>query len=170
MSEKSGREFVTHELDEAIAIQELVVETGRKLAKAHPEAEARRLISRLVTADERQLRELERLGKPWGATGKVGDVAEGLASLARETVEKAGEAPSEAYEAHAVLLTLKRKQQDGAAAVLKIARTLKETALRDSAREMLRETKRASQELADALANFGAVIASDGQPKTRPRS
>lgn len=169
MSEKSGREFVTHELDEAIAIQELVVETGRKLAQAHPQPDARRLIKRLVAEDERQLRELERLGKPWGATGKVEDVAEGLGSLARETVGKAGDAPSEAYEAHAVLLTLKRKQQDGTAAVLKIARTLKETALRDSAREMLRETKRASQELADALAEFAAVIATREPAKAGSR-
>ena len=39
-----------------------------------------------------------------------------------ETAQSAAEAPSESYEAHAVLINLKRKQQDSAAAMLKIAR------------------------------------------------
>ena len=167
MSEKSGREFITHEFDEAISIQKLVLETGKQLSESHPEAESRRLIKSQVQADERNLRELQRLGKPYGATGKVEDVAEALASLARDTVKKAGEAPSEAYEAHAVLLLLRRKQQDAAAAVLKIARELKETSMRDSAREMLREGKKASQDLADSLASFAVSIASrDAKPAT----
>lgn len=162
MSEKSGREFITHEFDEAISIQKLVLETGKQLSESHPDSESRRLIKSQVQGDERNLRELQRLGKPYGATGKVEDVAEALGSLARDTVKKAGEAPSEAYEAHAVLLLLRRKQQDAAAAVLKIARNIKETAMRDSAREMLREGKLASQELADSLASFAVSIASKG--------
>lgn len=170
MSDVSGRAFITHEFDEAISIQRLVLETGKQLAESHPEAESRRLIKAHARIDERHLKELERLGKPFGATGKVEEVAEGLASLARETIGSAGDAPSEAYEAHAVLLLLRRKQQDAAAAVLKIARELKETAMRDSAREMLREAKRSSQELADALASLAVRIATDGaQPATSRR-
>jgi hypothetical protein len=160
MSEaKFGREFVKHEFDEAISIQAVTVETARKLADAHPEPAARRLIKGMVRDDERQLRELERLGKPYGATGKVEDVSAALGDLARTTTKSASEAESEAYEAHAVLLALKRKQQDSAGAVLKIARALKETEMRDSARTMLRDTKAAAQALADALADFAVVIA-----------
>jgi hypothetical protein len=43
---------------------------------------------------------------------------------------------SEAYDGHAVLLNLKRKQQDSADAVIKIARDRKETELRDAAMTM----------------------------------
>jgi hypothetical protein len=161
MSEaKQGREFIKHELDEAIAFQSVIVETGRSLGKSHPDPESRRLIKDMVTRDERQLRELQRIGKPFGATGKEEEVVTAMADLARATAEKAGEADSEAYEAHAVLVTLKRKQQDGGAAVLKIARALKDTDMRDSARQMLRDTKRSAQELADALASFAVTIAS----------
>ncbi len=160
MSEaKYGREFVKHEFDEAISIQSVGVETARKLADAHPEPAARRLIKAMAGDDERQLRELERLGKQYGASGKFEDVATALRALAQSTTESASEAESEAYEAHAVLLTLKRKQQDSAGAVLKIARALKDTETRDAARTMVRETKAAAQALADSLADFAVVIA-----------
>lgn len=160
MSEaKYGRAFIKHEFDEAISIQSVMLETARKLADAHPEPAARRLIKGMVRDDERQLRELEQLGSPYGATGKVEDVSEALGDLARSAAKSASEADSEAYEAHAVLLTLKRKQQDSAGAVLKIARALKETEMRDAARAMLRDTKAAAQALADSLADFAVVIA-----------
>jgi RNA polymerase-interacting CarD/CdnL/TRCF family regulator len=160
MSEaKYGRDFIKHELDEAISIQNVMVETARTLADAHPEPAARRLIKGMVRDDERQLRELEQLGTQYGASGKVEDVAEVLRDLARATTESASEAESEAYEAHAVLLALKRKQQDSAGAVLKIARAIRDTEMRDAARTMLRETKAAAQALADSLADFAVVIA-----------
>jgi hypothetical protein len=168
MSEATyGREFIKHEFDEAISIQSVLVETARKLADAHPEPAARRLIKGMVRDDERQLRELEQLGKQYGASGKVEDVAEALRDLARATSMSATEAESEAYEAHAVLLTLKRKQQDSAGAVLKIARALEETAMRDAARTMLRETKAAAQALADSLADFAVVIATRARPSSK---
>jgi len=168
MSEaKQGREFVKHELDESIAFQTVIVDTARSLAKSHPHAESRRLIKAMVTTDEAHLRELKRAGKAYGATGEVEEVVAAMGALARETVHKAGEAESEAYEAHAVLLTLKRKQQDGAAAVLKIARSLKDTELRDGAKAMLRDTKAAAQDLADALAAFAVEIASKPAPKAK---
>lgn len=160
MSEaKYGDEFIKHELDEAISIQSVIVKTGTTLATKHPEAAARRLIKGMGRTDEQHLEELRRLGKPYGATGKVEDVSKALGDLARETTAAADGAESDAYEAHAVLLTLKRKQQDSAAAVLKIARALKDATMRDSAREMLRDTKRASQDLADSLADFAVAIA-----------
>jgi hypothetical protein len=168
MSEaKQGREFIKHELDEAIAFQSVIVETGRSLGRSHPDAESRRLIKEMVTRDERQLRELLRIGKPFGATGKEEEVVTAMAELARATAEKAGDADSEAYEAHAVLVTLKRKQQDGGAAVVKIARAFKDTDMRDAARQMLRDTKRSAQELADALAAFAVTIAT--APTSGPR-
>ncbi|HEX5939909.1 MAG TPA: hypothetical protein VFZ12_06080, partial [Dehalococcoidia bacterium] len=63
---------------------------------------------------QRHLQELQKFGKPFGASGKREEVADALGSLADETSAKAGEEESEAYEAHAVLLNLKRKQQDSA--------------------------------------------------------
>lgn len=165
MSEaKQGREFVTHELDEAIAVQSAIVKTARRLGEVHPDPASRRLIKGMVRPNEQNLRELERLGKPYGATGTEEEVAGALARLARETTKHAPEAESEAYEAHAVLLSLVRKQQDSAAAVLKIARSLKETAMREGARQLLRDTKQASQELADALAAFAVTIATKPSP------
>jgi hypothetical protein len=167
MSEaKYGDEFIKHEFDEAISIQSVIVQTGSTLAEKHPEAAARRLIKAMGRTDAQQLEELRRLGKPYGATGKVEDVSKALGELARETTAAAAEAESDAYEAHAVLLALKRKQQDSAAAVLKIARAVKDTSMRDSAREMFRDTRRASQELADALAEFAVVIATRSAPKS----
>ena len=90
------------------------------LFRSHPYPEAKRLITATMREDERGLRELERLGKPYGASGEVEEVAAGLQALMQETAQHAQEAESEAYEAHAVLLNLKRKQQDSASAMLKM--------------------------------------------------
>ncbi len=49
--------------------------------------------------------------KPFGATGKREEVAEALGSLADKTSQKAGDEKSEGYEAHAVLLNLKRSSR-----------------------------------------------------------
>ena len=76
-----------------------------------------------------------------------------------ETAQSAAEAPSESYEAHAVLINLKRKQQDSAAAMIKIAREQKDTDLRDAATEFGKATKASAQELADDLALFAVEIA-----------
>ena len=117
---KSGDEFVTHEFDEAIAVQRGIVDAETKLAKSHPHAESKAAIAACLTDDKAFLKQLEQLGKSKGATGKVEDVAEGIVDLLDAMVESAGEAPSEAYEAHAVLLNAKRKQQDSAGGMLKI--------------------------------------------------
>jgi hypothetical protein len=47
----SGREFVTHEFDEAIAVQEAIVAAAEKLSREHPWAEARRVIQSSLRQD-----------------------------------------------------------------------------------------------------------------------
>ena len=156
----AGTEFIKHEFDEAIAFQEVVVETGDILAAKHPVADAKKLLKGQLATDKRHLQTLKKFGKSFGATGKREEVVESMATLAEETRAKAGEEESEAYEAHAVLLTLKRKQQDSADAIVKVARDRKETDLRDAAMEMKKEIKSGADDLAKSLAEFAVRIAS----------
>ena len=160
MSEaKYGREFITHEFDEAIAVQQAIVDGERQLADVHPDAPSKRAIKSALKQDERFLKELKKLGKPYGASGKVEGVAASLKELMEETAQSASEAESEAYEAHAVLINLKRKQQDSASAMLMIARETKETELRDAAKEFHKVQKDSAQALADSLSAFAVGIA-----------
>ena len=119
----------------------------------------RQLKSDLKT-DRQHLTKLRQLGKPYGASAKQEEVAKSLGSLADETARSAGKEESEAYEAHAVLLTLKRKQQDGADGIIRISRDRKETDLRDAATKMKREIKASADDLAKSLAEFAVRIAS----------
>ncbi len=164
---KSGEEFVTHEFDEAIAVQRGIVAAETALAKSHPHAESKAAIAACLKDDKAFLKQLEQLGKPKGATGKVEDVAEGINELLESMVAKAGEAPSEAYEAHAVLLNAKRKQQDSAGGMLKIARALQDVQARDAAQAFARAQKASSDDLAARLAEFAVVIATADQPARR---
>ena len=111
---KVGEEFIKHEFDEAIAIQQCIVDAETSLAKAHPVASAKQAIKSALTADEKYLQQLRTLGKQHDATGEVEDVAGGLKELMESTLEKATTEgnDSDFYEAHAVLLNLKRKQWD----------------------------------------------------------
>jgi hypothetical protein len=105
MSEaKVGDEFITHEYDEAIAVQQSIVDAESKLSTTHPEATAKRAIKTALADDKTFLAELKKLGKPHGATGKVEDVAEGLKELMESTLGTATKdgADSDYYEAHAV--------------------------------------------------------------------
>jgi len=164
---KSGDEFVTHEFDEAIAVQRAIVAAETSLSESHPHAESKAAIAACLKQDRTFLRQLEQLGKEKSATGKVEDVAEGINELLESMVEKAGEAPSEAYEAHAVLLNAKRKQQDSAGGMLKIARALKDIEARDAAQAFAKAQKTSSDELATLLADFAVVIATADQPSSR---
>jgi len=155
----SGTEFIKHEFDEAIAIQQSIIESGKALSASHPVANVKRQLASDLKVDQQHLSQLQKFGKPYGATGKREEVAEALGSLADETAQKAGSEKSEAYEAHAVLLNLKRKQQDSADAVIKIARDRKETELRDAAMKMKKEIKASADALAKSLANFAVDIA-----------
>ena len=163
MSEaKVGRDFIKHELDEAIAIQRVIVDAEEKLSRSHPYADAKRALKGSLKADRQQLTELETLGREHGASGTVEDVAGSMKQLMEESADKASEAESEAYEAHAVLVSLKRKQQDSAGAMLKIARTRKDTKMRDAARDFERQSREGARELAAELAAFAARIATAG--------
>jgi len=156
----SGTEFITHEFDEAIAIQQSIVDAGTALSASHPVASAKRQIQAALKVDQRHLADLKKFGKPFGASGKREEVAEALGTLADETSKKAGSEESEAYEAHAVLLNLKRKQQDSADAMIKIARDRKDTDLRDAAMKMKKEIKAGADALGKSLAEFAVRIAS----------
>ncbi|MDF2736002.1 MAG: hypothetical protein K0S97_2626 [Chloroflexota bacterium] len=156
---KYGSEFITHEFDEAIAIQQAIVDGAETLSTAHSRPDSKRLIKRVLREDTKFLSELRRLGRKHDATGKLEGVALALKELMDETAQSAAEAPSESYEAHAVLINLKRKQQDSAAAMLKIAREQKDTDLRTAATEFGKATKASAQELANDLATFAVEIA-----------
>jgi hypothetical protein len=156
----SGTEFIKHEFDEAIAIQTTIVETGTQLASKHPVAAVQRQLKSAGKVDQRHLDQLKKFGAAYGAQGKREEVAEALSTLAEETSAKADSEESEAYEAHAVLLNLKRKQQDSADAVIKIARQEKNAELREAAKTMKREIKAGADDLGKSLADFAVQIAS----------
>jgi hypothetical protein len=155
----AGRKFITHEFDEAIAIQRAIVDAERALTESHPIGKVKRQLKADLRVDRRHLDQLLELGHVYDATGKREEVAGALASLADETVKKAAAADSEAYEAHAVLLTLKRKQQDSAQALIKIARELDERDVGHAISAMKRDVKRSADALGKHLADFALRIA-----------
>ena len=161
---KVGEQFITHELDEAIAIQRSIVQAEEQLGRDHPSAATKDVILQALKQDQQFLRQLEELGRPMGATGKSQEGASALEELATQTTQKAAEAESEAYEAHAVLLNLKRKQQDSAAAMVKIARATKNTRMGEAATKFEKETKASAQLLSKELAALAVEIATQGQP------
>ncbi len=158
---KTGDAFITHEYDEAIAVQQCIVDAETKLSTKHPQSSAKSAIKTALTQDKAFLTKLRALGKPHGATGKVEDVASGLKELMEETLETASTdgADSDYYEAHAVLLNIKRKQMDSAGGMLEIARATKDTELRTAATEFQAAQKASCQTLADELAAYAAKIA-----------
>ena len=156
---KVGEAFIKHEFDEAIAIQTTIVEAEKVLARSHPDADSRAAIKDCSRDDQAFLKQLRQLGKGHGATGEKEEVAQSMTDLMEETLSSAEEAESEAYEAHAVLLSLKRKQQDSGAAMLKIARELGDTELRDAALAFERGQREGATALAAALAAFAVTIA-----------
>jgi len=161
---KQGQSFIQHEFDEAIAVQQAIVEAERILADAHPLKEAQVAIGRMIKDDEQCLQQLQELGKQFGATGKAEEVAGAMQQLSETTTQSAEDAPSEAYEAHAVLLTMLRKQQDSSGAMLKIAQEMDEREIKDAALQMQKQTKTEADELATLLSQFAVQIATgDGQ-------
>jgi hypothetical protein len=158
---KVGEEFIKHEFDEAIAIQQSIVDAEASLSTKHPASTAKRAIKSAMAADERYLQQLRTLGRQHAATGEVEDVAGGLKELMESTLEKATSEgnDSDFYEAHAVLLNLKRKQWDSAGGMLAIARDQKDTKLRDAARDFQAGQKETSTALTKELAAFAVRIA-----------
>src|SRR3954468_3696425 len=78
---KVGEQFIKHELDEAIAIQRCIVQAEEQLGTSHPDPDAQRTIGRDLKQDQKFLQQLEKLGKPHGATGEVEEVAGGMQQL-----------------------------------------------------------------------------------------
>src|SRR5215210_7788998 len=54
-----GESFIKHEFNEAIAIQEAIVEAERELSENHPLPEAQKTLKDGLKNDERQLKELQ---------------------------------------------------------------------------------------------------------------
>jgi hypothetical protein len=158
---KIGEEFIKHEFDEAIAIQQCIVDAESTLAKAHPVASAKRAVKSSLAADEKYLQRLRTLGKQHDATGEIEDVAGGLKELMESTLATATSegADSDFYEAHAVLLNLKRKQWDSAGGMLAIARDQRDTELRDAAKAFQAGQKETSTALTKELAAYAVRIA-----------
>jgi hypothetical protein len=44
----TGQEFIKHEMDEAIAFQQTIVDAETKLGSTHPKADAKKLIKRMA--------------------------------------------------------------------------------------------------------------------------
>jgi hypothetical protein len=82
---KFGDEFIRHEFDEAIAIQDGIVKAERQLSTSHPMAEGRRSIKDCLKRDQIFLAQLRDLGKPYGASGEVEVVAGSMLELMTET-------------------------------------------------------------------------------------
>src|SRR3954451_539109 len=158
---KEGQAFIQHEFDEAIVVQQAIVEAERILADAHPLKEAQDAIGRMARDDEQCLRQLQKLGKKFGATGKAEEVAGAMQELSQTTTQTAEQAPSEAYEAHAVLLTMLRKQQDSSSAMAKIAQEMDDREVKDAALKMQKQTKTEADELSGLLAEFAVQIATE---------
>jgi|GEM_PF-2320744 len=160
---KVGDEFVTHEFDEAIAIQQVIVDAESTLSTKHPVPAAKKVIIAALADDREFLKQLKALGKPHGATGKVEDVAQGLKDLMESTLESAlmeGH-DSEFYEAHAVLLTTVRKQMDSAAAMRKIGSDAGDTKMRDAAAAMHKALTASAKALSAELAAYAVHIANE---------
>src|SRR5262245_24250593 len=105
-----GKAFIQHEIDAAIAVQQEIVDAERALAQRHPLEEAKDAIGRMIDADERSLHRLQDLARKIGSTSGTDEMA-----AARQTSSvsmAAGDAPSDAYAAHAALVSNLRKQQD----------------------------------------------------------
>jgi hypothetical protein len=156
-----GQEFIRHEFDEAIAVQQAIVEAEQQLATAHPMEETRTQLKKSAVESKQWLGKLQKAGKQFAATGEAEEVAQGITSLAQQTLQKAKKSgeQSDYYEAHAVLLNAKRKQQDSAGSIIKIARALKDRELAQEATLMQKANKAAADELASSLTQLAVRIA-----------
>jgi hypothetical protein len=158
---KVGEEFIKHEFDEAIAIQQCIVEAESSLSTKHPIGTAKAALKSSLTEDKTFLQQLQTLGREHDASGEVEDVAGGLKGLMESTLETASRegADSDFYEAHAVLLNLKRKQIDSAGGMLAIARETKDLDLRKAASKFQRAQKASAKTLTEELAGYAVRIA-----------
>jgi hypothetical protein len=66
----AGRKFITHEFDEAIAIQRAIVDSEKALSSSHPMGKVKRRLKADLRVDRRHLDKLEAFGHAFDATGK----------------------------------------------------------------------------------------------------
>jgi hypothetical protein len=159
----TGQEFIRHEFDEAIAVQQAIVRGAEELAEVHPLPEGKRQLKTVAKESGQWLKKLQKRGQTFGATGEKEEVAGAIDELANTTLANArGGEPSEVYEAQAVVLNALRKQQDSAGSIIKIARSLKDKEMATEAREMQKATKTSADDLAKNLTELAVVIATDG--------
>jgi hypothetical protein len=158
---KTGEEFIKHEFDEAIAIQQTIVDAEEQLSTSHPVSSAKVAIKTYLEEDQRFLAQLTELGAEHGATGEAEDVAGGLRELMETTLAAVGDdgADSDVYEAHAVLVNLKRKQMDSAGGMLEIARATDDAQLEEAATLFQDAQMASAQALANQLAAYAVRIA-----------
>ena len=125
--------------------------------------EAKGLLKSAASDSKQWLAKLEKSGRKFGATGEAEEVAQGIIDLSTETLKKATESgeDSDYYEAHAVLLNAKRKQQDSAGSVIKIARAIKNPELAQEATDMQKDSKASADQLAQSLTQFAVRIAAE---------
>jgi hypothetical protein len=160
----SGQDFVKHEFDEAIAVQQSIVRGATELARIHPMPDSKRELQSAARESEQWLRRLQESGSKFGATGEKEDVASGIEQLAMTTLEKARDGePSEVYEAQAVVINALRKQQDSAGSIVKIATSMRDRELAAEGREMQRATKKTADGLARNLTQLAVFIATEGR-------
>jgi hypothetical protein len=162
---REGQSFIKHEFDEAIVIQQAIVQAERDLSKEHPLPAAKEAMGAMLRRDEEQLRKLESVGKRFGAQGKEkDDVSTGMDELVQKTAQTAKGGPdSEKYELHAVLLTLKRKQQDASDAIVQVAREMGDEEMKQAAMEMHKETQASADELSKLLGKLAVDLAQRGE-------
>ncbi|MGI8423563.1 MAG: hypothetical protein ACR2NO_05550 [Chloroflexota bacterium] len=158
----AGEEFIKHEYDEGISIQKTIVAAAEKLAERHSRPDGRRVIKSQLTVDRKQLEDLETLGALHKARGKKEDVAKGMDTLMTKVLTKGtakDREDSDVYEAHAVLLSLKRKQLDSSGGMLKTSTAMGDNKAAAIHRRHHRELTSATRELSESLAEFAVVIA-----------
>jgi hypothetical protein len=159
----TGQDFIRHEFDEAIAVQQAIVRGAGELAAVHPLPDGQKQLKTVASESARWLKRLEKRGQQFGASGKKEEVAGAIDQLAATTMEHAREGePSEVYEAQAVVLNAIRKQQDSAGSIVKIARSMKDREMATEAREMQKACKSSADDLAKNLTELAVVIATDG--------
>jgi uncharacterized membrane protein YgcG len=164
----TGQEFIKHEFDEAIAVQQTIVTGARELARVHPMQPSKAQLQAAGREAEQWLRRLQKTGSSFGATGEKEEVARGIDQLAVTTLQNASSGdPSEVYEAQAVVINALRKQQDAAGSIVKIATSMRNRELAAEGREMQRASKRAADDLAKNLTELAVMIATDGQEPPR---
>lgn len=160
----TGQDFIRHEFDEAIAVQQSIVRGAQGLAEVHPLPEAKRQLKTVARESEQWLKKLQKRGQKFGAHGEKEEVAGAIDELANTTLQNAQQGePSEVYEAQAVVINALRKQQDSAGSIIKIARNLKDRELATEASEMQKATKKSADELAKNLSQFAVFIATEGK-------